>query len=312
MISAFSLVNGMTDLEALSLQEIASVRARAYNDAGVWVEKVVPVTVRYLVRTAAGSTDDASCPQCALRGEYASLPPMPATFERHRVWLLQMLQTRSRRSVLGDTLADLYGMAITQEDCIEYLLWRSFMAEASLDIEMRLMVVEKITELADQCLTVDLPDPLRQRRDAIVRVLAAEHNRLQAAPLWFTSVRAKVMNILWSMLEAPQAYAIDQALRVQAVIVLSLGDVRGFSERFVRLAQDSCDNELVLRQVLVEAVRLISGRSGLPEWSNTLADQISLLSQEAHMRSGSSPTSTLVEGVDYLARLIDEPGAVRG
>jgi hypothetical protein len=309
MISAFSLVNGMTDLEALTLQEIASVRARACDDAGVWHENVVPVNVRYLVRTAAGSIDDASCPQCALREKYTLLPAMPALLEPQRDWLLHMLETRSRQSVLADALSDLYGAAITQEDCIEYLLWRSYMAEASVDTEMRLLVVEKITELADVSLATDLLDPLRLRRDAIVRVLAAEHNRLQAAPLWFTSVRAKVMKILWSMVEAPQAYAIDQALRVQAVIVLSLGDVRGFSERYARLAQDSCDNKLVLRQVLVEAVRLINGRYGLPEWSNTLADQISLLSQEVHARPGSSaPNSsreTLVAGVDYLARLIE-------
>ena len=308
MISVFSLVNGMSDLEALALQEIASIRARAYDEDDVLHEEIVPVNVRYLVRTAAGSIDDASCPQCSLREKYASLPRMPDSLEPHRDWLLRMLETRSRQGVLADPPYDLYGMAITQDDCIEYLLWRSYMAEASVDTEMRRIVVDKINELAE-CQAADLADPLRLRRDAIVRVLAAEHNRLQAAPLWFTSVRANVMKVLWSMVEAPRAYAIDQALRVQAVIVLSLGDVRGFCERYARLTHESCDNELVLRQVLVEAVRLINGRYGLPEWSNKLADQISLLSQEVHMQSASSvPNSnrgTLVGGVDYLAHAIE-------
>src|SRR5262249_40153004 len=115
--------------------------------------------------------------------------------------------------------------------------------------------------------------------------------------------------ILWSMVEAPGAYAIDQALRVQAVIVLSLGDVRGFSERYARLVHDSSDNELVLRQVLIEDVRLINGRYGLPEWSNKLAEQISVLSQDVHTLPTSYASNpnweTLVDGVNYLARLVE-------
>lgn len=309
-ISAFSLVNGMTDLEALALQGIASVRARACDDNGKWSETIVPVNVRYLVRTAVGSKDDASCAQCALRSSYASLPTMPELLERHRDWLLRMLGTRSRESVYADTLSDLFGMAVKQDDCIEYLVWRSFLAEATLDTEIRLKVVDKISELADKCCSDDMDDDLLRRRDALVRVLAAELDRLPAAPLFFTSVRRKVMKILWSLVEAPRTYAIDQALRVQAVAVLSRGDVQGFSEEYARLVRDSSDNELVLRQVLIEAVRLITRRSGLPDWSNTLANQISMLSQEVHMLPESGGSSgarpELAEGLDYLAALMED------
>lgn len=308
-ISAFSLVNGMTDLEALALQEIASVRARSLDDNGKRSETIVPVNVRYLVRTAAGSTDDASCAQCALRASYASLPPMPELLERHRDWLLRMLGTRSRESVYADTLSDLFGMAVKQDDCIEYLVWRSFLAEATVDTESRLKVVDKISELAE-CRSDDLDDDQLRRRDALVRVLAAELDRLPAAPLFFTSVRAKVMKILWSLVEAPRTYAMDQALRVQAVVVLSRGDVQGFSAEYARLVRDSSDNELVLRQVLIEAVRLITRRSGLPDWSNTLANQISLLSQEVHMLPESGGSSwarpELAEDLDYLAALMED------
>ena len=304
-ICVFSLINGMSDLESLSLQEIASVRARAYDGNGKETEAVIPVTVRYLVRTAAAGAGGGSCAQCAVRDEYVALPRMSASLERHRDWLLKMLEPRSRQSVFADTPADLYGMSIEQEDCIEYLKWRSFLGDAAVDTKSRLVVVEKITELADVCGTPDMGDDLRRGRDALVRVLTAESDRLQVAPLWFTSVRNKIMRILWSLVAAPASYAVDQALRVQAVVVLSRGDVSGFCANFARLVRDSVDNDLVFRHVLMEAVRLVQSKSGLPDWSDTLADQISFVSQEGSMLSDpqGNVNSVRREDIKFLADL---------
>ena len=64
-------------------------------------------------------------------------------------------------------------------------------------------------------------------------------------------------------------------------------------------------DRLLHRGVIVRPL----GQYGLPEWSNKLADQISLLSQEVHMQSASagpnSDRGTLVGGVDYLAHAIE-------
>jgi len=310
-ISAFSLINGMTDLESLSLQEIASVRARTYDSNGKSTEAVIPVSVRYLVRTAAASAGGGSCAQCAVRDEYAALPPMSPSLERHREWLLKMLEPRNRQSVFADTPADLYGMSIEQEDCVEYLTWRSFFGDAAVDTESRQAVVEKITKLSDACgWTSDMGDGLRRERDALVRVLAAESDRLQVAPLWFTSVRNKIMKILWSLVGAPASYAIDQALRVQAIVVLSRGDVSGFSANFARLVQNSADNDLVFRHVLVEAVRLVKSKSGLPDWSDTLADQISFVSLEDSMQP--DPQGNVNKAREDIKFLAELPGDARG
>ena len=200
-------------------------------------------------------------------------------------------------------------MSIKQEDCIEYLMWRSFLAEAAVDTESRLAVVNRITELANECLQPDMDDTLRGRRDALVRVLASESDRLQVAPLWFTSVRNKIMKILWSLVDAPASYAVDQALRVQAVVVLSRGDVSGFSAKFAQLVRDSVDNDLVFRHVLVEAVRLVQSKSGLSASSNALADKdLSLLSQEVNMPSESQSHWTKAQGEDinFLADLTSD------
>jgi hypothetical protein len=312
-ISVFSLINGMGDLESLSLQGMASVRARAYDNNGKETEAAIPITVRYLVRTAA-SAGGGNCAQCAVREEYVALPRMSASLERHREWLLKMLEPRSRQSVFADTPADLYGMSIEQEDCIEYLKWRSFLGDAAVDTKSRLAVVEKITELADACGTPDISDDLLRERDALVRVLAAESDRVQQAPLWFTSVRNKIMKILWFLVNAPASYAVDQALRVQAVVVLSRGDVGGFSANFARLVRDSVDNELVFRHALIEAVRLVQSKLGLPDWSDTLADQILFVSQEDSMLSDPQGNVNQVrrEDIKFLADFTKDahsPGA---
>ena len=92
-ISVFSLINGMTDLESLSLQEIASVRPRPCDSNEVSTEALIPVNVRYLVRTAAAGAGGGSCAQCAVRNEYVALQRMSTSLERHRDWLLKMLRT---------------------------------------------------------------------------------------------------------------------------------------------------------------------------------------------------------------------------
>ena len=309
MISAFAVVNGMTDLEALTLQQTASVRARAADERGAWVESVVRVNVRYLVRTAAASTDSRSCAACALREAYSSLPDLPRPLEEHRAWLLSTLDTRSRADVFAEQATDLFGIPIKQEDCVEYLLWRSFLVEAALGTDSRQLVVNRITGLSADAEKSSKDEELRRRRDALIRLLGAESSRLDVAPLWFTSVRAKIVALAESVVKAPASRAVDPVLRVQALMLLARANVRSFTSEYARLVRDSRDHKLVLRQALMEAARLIHGRSGLPDWSDDLADEISRLSHDLQTaRDGGKyqwSEGVPIEELNYLAQLIE-------
>jgi hypothetical protein len=309
MISAFAVVNGMTDLEALTLQQTVRVRARAAGEGDTWIESTVPVNVRYLVRTAAASTDSRSCDACALREAYSLLPSLPLSLEAHRDWLLRVLDTQSRENAFAEQATDLFGIPIKQEDCVEYLVWRSFLVEAALGTDSRQFVVNRITELVPDTEKFSKDDKLRSQRDALIRLLAAESSRLDIAPLWFTSVRIKIVALADSILQAPASLAIDPVLRVQALMVLARADVRTFTKQYAGLVRDSRDHKLVLRQALMEAVRLIHGRSGLPDWSDDLADEISKLSTDLQAALGGTKhqwsEGVPIEELNYLAQLME-------
>jgi hypothetical protein len=127
--------------------------------------------------------------------------------------------------------------------------------------------------------------------------------------LWFTSVRIKIVALADSILQAPASLAIDPVLRVQALMVLARADVRTFTKQYAGLVRDSRDHKLVLRQALMEAVRLIHGRSGLPDWSDDLADEISKLSTDLQAALGGTKhqwsEGVPIEELNYLAQLME-------
>jgi hypothetical protein len=221
---------------------------------------------------------------------------------------MRVLDMRSRENVFADEATDLFGMPIAQEDCVSYLLWRSFLVEAALDTESRQTIVNKLTHLAENAETLTVQSEMTRDRDALIRLIAAEPNRLELAPLWFTSVRAKLVVLVRSLIRAPMSLSIDPVLRVQALIVLARTDVRIFASEFAELIRQSRDHPYVLRQALIEAARIISGRSGLPDWLEGLAAQIFTLSHELYTEDVSAVVGNElrpVEELQYLAAMVE-------
>ena len=309
MISCFAVVDGMTDLESMTLQQIRSVRAHSVDTPHSSNSSDIPINVKYLVRTAGTATDPTNCSTCSMKEAYSSLPaPLPESLEKQRDWLISELDIRSKENVFSTEATDLLGMPIAQEDCVSYLLWRSLLLEAALDTESRQTIVRKLTNLAEMAETRIVQSDLARDRDALIRLIATEPHMLELAPLWFTSVRVKLVALVQSLIRAPLSLSTDPALRVQALMVLARADVHLFSSKYAGLVRQGRDHTLVLRQTLIEAVRLINGASGSPDWLRSITNQIFTLSRELSAVDCNTEIwndTVPIEELQYLAEMAE-------
>ena len=280
-ITCFGLIHGMNDLTAMSLQQLRWVGTYSLDDPASREQSTSQVTVRYLVRTAVSGTSADLCSICSLRSTYLSLPrTLPRSMDEHRNRLGDLLATRSKENVFAELATDLFGVHITQEDCMAYLRWRSFLQEATFSTASRALAVEKLSHLAADIKLNALDETRVHERDALVRLLAAEHNLLEQAPMWFTSVRAKIYEVARSILTSPSALTSDPMLRVQALAVLSRTDARLFCSEYSQILRTCKDHKTVIVHGLLEALALLEQDWKQAEWRSVLAEQISILSRE--------------------------------
>jgi hypothetical protein len=303
-ITCFGLIHGMNDLEAMSLQQTHRVATYSLDDPASRNQGTVPVRVRHLVRTATSGSDSGQCSNCALRHTYLSLPrTLPRSMDEHRNRLEDLLATRSRESMFAELATDLFGVHITQEDCVAYLRWRSSLEEATFSTAPRALLVEHLSRLATAISTDTLNDTKIRERDALIRLLAAEHNLLEQAPMWFTSVRAKVCEVARSVLTVPVALTNDPMLRVQALTVLARADARLFCSEYAQIVRMCRDHKTVVVHSLLEALVLLEQDWKQAEWRATLAEQISMLSHELQAENATQLTWDFqpIEELAYLS-----------
>ena len=294
-ITCFAVINGLADLAAMGLQQIREVATYSSDDPLSKSQGRVPVSVRYMVRTAITGSDAASCSVCALMETYDSLPPaLPQSLSEYRLRLRNVLAPRTRANVFSEQATDLFGVPVTQDDCIAYLTWRSYLEEARFSTNSRKLIVDKISDVVEKlshisASTIDGSlesdedhdrDALTRDRDALIRLVAAEHHRLDQAPMWFTSVRAKMLAIARSLLMEPDSRASDPMLRVQALIVLARADIPSFAADYAAIMRKCKDHETVVQHALLEALWLIDYSSDQADWRTSLMEQISMLSNE--------------------------------
>ncbi len=305
-ISCFGLIHGMNDLTAMSLQQVRLVATYSMDSPSD--HELVPVEVRYLVRTAVSGDDASKCPICRLQRAYTSLPAaLPSSMSDYRLRLAYILALRSKDDVFGELATDLFGVHLSQQDCIEFLKWRALLEEARFSTEWRKIVDEKITEL-DRAIerAADgnvIDEDVRRRRDALIRLIAAEHSRLDQAPMWFTSVRAKLVRITRSLIDLPDSRVNDPMLRVQALVVLARADRHLFCREYAEIIRMCRDHGAVLAHALLEALVLLTEERESASWYGSLTEQISVLLEEVENEpSGPSPWAFgLAEELSYLA-----------
>jgi hypothetical protein len=248
-VTGILLLNGLSDSEALAFQQVATMRRSTGTAAHR--SSTVQVNMHYVARTAMGKMDGRSCSICELRRRYQppSLHlPVPIELEKHRDWLLSSLEPMSKPAAYQRQAIDLLGGHVSQADCVEYLRWRFDLREAARSTVQRQELVKKLDDAAKK----------PSIRDALIRLLVAESHRLGEAPLWFPDCRATIADLAVSALLGEGALAVEQMLRVQAVILLAHAVPQEFASRVSALLTANRYQEPVVLQIFLEALRLIS------------------------------------------------------
>jgi hypothetical protein len=272
-ITGILLLNGLSDSEALNLQQVAAVR-RPHGS------EVVPLELYFVARTATSSVDRKDCAICALRRRYARLSllvPIPESLERHRDWLVKILEPRTKQNLFEVQATDLFGANVSQRECVEYLQWRFDLRQATYNTDKRLSVTQKLDAAKN--------DPLL--RDALIRLLVAESQWLRSAPLWFPACRQSIADLVVSLLIGDSAMSTDQMLRIQALILLSDAAPDRFARELIPILEANRHQEPVVSHVFLEALRLIVDPSAPTSYARALVTQPlvqALIQKEGELR----------------------------
>ncbi|WP_203741837.1 hypothetical protein [Actinoplanes cyaneus] len=248
-ITVVLLLNGMSDGDAVNLQRTGTVRRSEIEDGNDRGQATVEVF--YVSRTAMSSRKKNNCGVCALRDRYASMSlyaPVPELLEKHREWLVQLLDTRTKQDLFAEQTADLFGANVSQPECVEYLRWRLRLRDAELSTDHRQVVVD--------LLAVARQD--RRLRDPLIRLLVAEPHWLASAPLAFTDCRATVEEMAMAILAGNAALLLEARLRVQAAVLLAQLAPERFARELNQILRVNRDEGLVVPQVLLEVLMLLT------------------------------------------------------
>jgi hypothetical protein len=255
-ISCIVLINGMNDHSAMSLQQIQAVSALTAEHRGRNEQpNIIQTRIAFLARTAVASIDAWRCPVCSLGREYAlGNRVLPRQLNEHRSWIARILEPRSKDTIFAEEPTDLFGMPITPQDCIYYLMWRSRLEEASTNTAIRADVKNRIQALSE--FPNGVVDGVKQR-DALIRLLAAESTWLERAPLSFTSVKHQLATLSMSLLQGISDLDVDPVLRIQALAVLRRTNATQFIKNLERIVVGNADQSQVRIHALLEAALLL-------------------------------------------------------
>ena len=279
-ITAIVLANGMEDADAIALQQIRIVEDMRQPERRLGGP--VRVDVSYLSRTAVRSADAEHCPVCSLKKSYASITlPLTDRLSEHHQFLLNTLEVRSKDELFSNLAIDLFGMPIAQTECVAYLTWRSKLRNAIFSTVARAQLLEEIRGLHEEKMVPAQGQPdakaVMEKRDAFIRVLAAEVYWLDREPLRFEEARRLITSIAASVVEDSPASNADPMLRIQAAVVLTRIDPSHFATEVAAIIRNSADHRLVVAHVLLEVMRLISLQGQSPLIVKELARNMSAL-----------------------------------
>jgi hypothetical protein len=321
-ITAFVLLNGLTDFETLALQQIKAVEPTDSRTGRGVTGSTVPVSINFLARTAVTRIPAERCPICHLRRSYAALPDtMPQPLLDHRDTLLSVLEPHSKSEAFENSVPiDLFGITIEAADCVNYLTWRARLNDAVYDTERRKEVADEIRsyleieqpdgvpgdeqsgDLAAQ------PDPDKaRRRDAFIRLIAAESSWLRMAPLEFDDFSMLVGDVAASIIQSTLTSELDAMLRCQATIVLAMADPQRFARDLPDIVRASADHPQVCYQVLLEVVRLLEARHAPTRVVKQIGESLTALEDLTRDRKTIqfvSPPIHLHQQVRYLSSLV--------
>lgn len=309
-ISCFGLIHGMQDLTAMSLQQIREVSTYSPDDPASAMQSQAHVRVRYVARSAVSGDDTGRCQVCALRDSYKALAAtLPHRMNIHRNRIVQILDARSKDNVFGELATDLFGVHLKQRDCIEYLTWRSQLEEARFNTANRSNVFDLIHVLAGKItLIMENGVPAEERsetreRNALIRLIAAELDCIDQAPMWFAEIQSRIVEIAYSLLIPPHSLTVDPMLRIQAIIVLAHIDSRLFCNKYAEILALCRDHDTVLAHALVEALKILNRQWINTESRRALVEQIHILLSKLQNRDQPDPTwvFTPLEELNYLA-----------
>jgi hypothetical protein len=270
------------------------------------------------------------CPICILRRAYADLPAiMPKPLMDQQRMLLTALEPHSKDAVFENTTPiDLLGAPIEQSDCVAYLVWRARLSDAVYSTKKRKEVVDAIRPyLASQPDSGDRPAdaPGSSEADlvtgshALIRLLAAEGNWLQSAPLVFDDNAASVAQLAASLIGSPRRTELDAMLRCQATMVLAAADVWRFARQIPEIVFNGADHPQVCCQALLEVVRILESPRTSKRVTEKLVEGLLALDDPSALRDSRplpyiAPEIRLPQQVRFLSsiarrKLIDPPSS---
>jgi hypothetical protein len=251
LITAMILLNAMMDSDALALQHVRSITAS--QDDSEAVGGAIPTSVRYLAQTAARSSVATHCPLCDARRRYAPNEyPVPGRLAEHLGWIFRSLEPRSKGHVYEAGARDVFGVSMSQGDCVRYLQWRAALMQARLDTKARMSVADQIRKGLEG-------EARRADSEALIRLLAAERQWIKEAPLSLLHVRQSVAGIAVGLLSA-EASLVDPILRVQAVMVAARSAPEVLLNHVVQIFAANSDQNAVLLQLEAELLLLTRRR----------------------------------------------------
>jgi hypothetical protein len=248
MITGIILLNGLEDLDALALQQVATIAP--LTASGPRHTERIPVGLHFVARSAVSSLDARECDVCGLRRGYEDMSrvgPLPKRLRFQRQWLMDNLAAQSKHSAFAEEATDITGMHIGQDDCVNYLRWKFDLRDAATSTARRRSVVERIKRAHHR------PNV----SDALVRLLFAEMSWLRAAPLNLIDVRPDVARLATRLVLGDSAMSVDPSLRVQALILLATVEPIRFVGSYAGLLHANRDHWLVTGQILLEGLKLI-------------------------------------------------------
>jgi hypothetical protein len=308
-ITAVILADGLNERDAIALQQVRSVAST--EDLAERPEQrgpEIPVRIHFLNRTAVGGINATECPVCIMRSSYSGLPP-PASeiLVAQQRLVVRALEPRTKNSAFGGAASDLFGMPISQSDCISYLQWRSRLRDAVFSPTERDKVVESLDVLAAASATDERASEMVGERDGFIRLIVAEGQWLGKAPLYFSEVRDKIADITHQILSSGPASASDAMLRLQAAIALSKAAPHRFADALEEIVRESLDHSFVISQVLLETYRLIESELTPDAVLKALAQGLNGLEQVAQLIARTTPSGSGVDiasDIRYLGSLV--------
>jgi orotate phosphoribosyltransferase len=296
-ISAILLTNGLSDHDSLAFTSLVGVESRD-SSAREEETRSIPVKVSFLARSAVGSVPANECGICSTRRRCLSLTDSaPTRMAEHLDWLAYCLEPRSKEEIYSKPARDILGDEVSQEECVNYLIWRGRFREAQLDTERREELLAKLKSAT--------PD----EDAALIRLMAVEPSWFNMYPLILPDARAALVAVVREILNGSQS-ARYSMIQVHAVMVLAKADPRALVNLIPNLGSLMPEAQM---QLLTELALLVRSSGGMDQLGDVAT--ASLERAEEHFRLTRKVESQAVEmpleEIHYLRGLIRDVSVFR-